>query len=364
MRGIAIICVFLFHAQEFLFPKFKLGDSTGKTGLLNLLPTAYGWTGVELFLLVSGFVIHLGFLSGNQQFNLSVFYSKRFWRIYPPYLLSLLIFCFTGAGINYYIYSHEGLKDLFAHLFLVHNLFDRFYFSINGVYWSLALEMQLYLLYPLLLWLRKKYGINKTTLIIWLIMPLSYGITYFILSGSKIAQANFVLNYWGVWALGALLAERYFYNQILFKKYRGVIAAAGFILIILAGFYISPALSALISVVAWLAFFEWVLHAQINTKTYTFKILIAIGLCSYSIYLLHEPPLFKMLSWFNILGPRSYLAFVKAIPAFALIFVVSYLYYRIIELPSIKLGQYFRRKINLKSAPQSQKSTKPDRFDA
>jgi len=310
--------------------------------------------------LISGFVIHLGFLSGKKELNVSVFYSKRFWRIYPPYLIALLFFCFTGAGMPYYLYSHEGLKDLFTHLFLIHNLFDRYYFSINGVFWSLALEMQLYLIYPAFLLIRKKIGINKATIIVLLIMPLSYSATFFLMPGSTLAQPNFVLNYWGIWCLGALLAEKYFNGETLFKKYRGVIATIGFVAIVLAGYLVSPALSGVISIIAWLAFFEWTLYAPINTKAYFFKILIAIGLCSYSIYLLHQPPLYKILSWFNILGPKSYLAFLKTIPAFIIIFVISYLYYRIIELPSIKLGYYFRRKTNPKSTVQLKNKQQTD----
>ncbi len=147
LRGIAILCVFLFHSQQFLFPDATTGKNAGnqlqatgqlKSTILNLLPTAYGWTGVELFLLISGFVIHFGFLSGGQKMKPSVFYSKRFWRIYPPYLIALLFFCFTGAGLKYYFGTHEGLKDVLTHLFFVHNLFDRYYYSINGVFWSLV----------------------------------------------------------------------------------------------------------------------------------------------------------------------------------------------------------------------------------
>lgn len=111
--------VVLYHFELALFPGFEeMRHKDTKHIILNLSPTAYGWIGVQLFLIISGFLIHLGFLSRNDSLNTSTFYSKRFWRIYPPYLIVLLIFFATGIGIKNYSYSNEGYKDLFVHLFL------------------------------------------------------------------------------------------------------------------------------------------------------------------------------------------------------------------------------------------------------
>jgi peptidoglycan/LPS O-acetylase OafA/YrhL len=87
LRGIAILLVVLYHSQLVLFPHFEeIGKRDTKTIILNLMPTAYGWIGVQLFLIVSGFLIHFGFLSRNGSLNLVSFYSRRFWRIYPRIL--------------------------------------------------------------------------------------------------------------------------------------------------------------------------------------------------------------------------------------------------------------------------------------
>lgn len=312
--------------------------------ILNLSPTAYGWVGVQLFLIISGFLIHLGFLSSNGSFNIAAFYSKRFWRIYPPYLIVLLIFFTTGLGFKYYSDSNEGYKDLFVHLFFIHNLFDKYYYSINPSFWSLALEMQLYLIYPIFLFIRKWLGLKKTIIIIFLLVPISYLAVHFMAPHSKLVAPGFISNHWFTWCAGAFLAEQYINDQRLFGKSSLIIALLGFITIILAGFFISFELSGLISVFAWIAFFEWLLHKEINTKTRINKYIAIIGIVSYSIYLIHQPLLNLAIPWFNFLGPKAYWAFIKPIPIFISIFIISYFSYRFIELPSIQFGYLLRKK--------------------
>lgn len=337
--------VVLYHFELALFPGFEeMRHKDTKHIILNLSPTAYGWIGVQLFLIISGFLIHLGFLSRNGSLNTSAFYSKRFWRIYPPYLIVLLIFFATAIGIKNYSYSNEGYKDLFVHLFFIHNLFDKYYFSINPSFWSLALEMQLYLIYPIFLFIRKWLGIKKTIIIIFLLTPASYFAVQSIAPHSKLVAQGFVFNNWFTWCAGAFLAERYINGQRLFGKFSLTIALLGSVATILSGFFIAIELSGVIAIFASIAFFEWLLHKEINIKTPINKALAIIGIVSYSIYLIHQPLIHLAIPWFNFLGPKAYWAFIKPIPIFISIFIISYFSYRFIELPSIRLGYLLRKK--------------------
>lgn len=95
LRALAIILVFLHHAQICLFPGYHVSDYTeagtlAVTGLpsaiLNFSPAAFGYTGVHLFLIISGFLIHMGTVRAETKgktFEGGTFFSKRFWRIYP-----------------------------------------------------------------------------------------------------------------------------------------------------------------------------------------------------------------------------------------------------------------------------------------
>ena len=71
---------------------------------------------------------------------------------YPPSRIGLAL---TGSSLS----SEEGRSQLWSHLLLIHNFNPAWIFALNGVFWSIAVEVQLYLLYPLLWKLRARWGI-------------------------------------------------------------------------------------------------------------------------------------------------------------------------------------------------------------
>jgi len=103
IRGIAILLVLTYPTLLYLYPNFEAKSYTKsgfliindwKTFLINFNPIGQGWVGVELFLVISGFLIHFIYLQTSCEFKWHEFFSKRFWRIYPPYIL-VLIFLFV-----------------------------------------------------------------------------------------------------------------------------------------------------------------------------------------------------------------------------------------------------------------------------
>ncbi len=362
LRGIAILGVFLFHSQSILFQNIPARSYVGgklvlnnfHEVLINFSPTSFGGSGVQLFLLISGFLIHYGYLCSTKIFSVTEFYSKRFWRIYPPYFLAICFFVFVNdvGGIQYYLHQKVGGISLIFHLLFIHNFSNKTFYGINVSFWSLALEMQLYLIYPIFLFLRNKLGVNKTigaTLIISFIL-LGGGMYLHILSAWNYNTS--ILKMWYVWAAGALLAEKYFLNKKLFQK--------GVKSIIIFSFLLSGASIATsytnnftdyFLTLGWLAFFEWFLYTKtISLNTAIFKILSTIGICSYSIYLIHQPLLKVMLNFFDRMSLINfghlniYLKSIDVIPVFIIVFLISYSLYIFIELPSVSIGKYFRGK--------------------
>lgn len=118
----------------------------------------WGFTGVHLFFVISGFLLAMPFmdgLAGTRAFPDTIsFWKRRFIRIYPPFLVSLIAFTLLR------IVTHTNVPsagNVLIHLFLVNNLVpDKDFYSINGVYWTLAAEMQFYVLLPLLALLVKR----------------------------------------------------------------------------------------------------------------------------------------------------------------------------------------------------------------
>ncbi len=95
-----------------------------------------GFFGVEIFFFISGFCLFYGPAQG-----LSRFAYKRAIKIVPSYLLCL------GVSL---LLVRAGPRDIFTHLLFIHNWFPETYGSINGVLWSLAVEVQFYCLFPLI----------------------------------------------------------------------------------------------------------------------------------------------------------------------------------------------------------------------
>jgi peptidoglycan/LPS O-acetylase OafA/YrhL len=155
LRGLAIIGVVLFHIDYFL----------GRAGF-GVVPNifhhlvSFGWAGVDLFFVLSGFLI-TGILydTRNQPGYLRVFYSRRALRIFPVYYFFLLCFfglgpvLLTATGHGGFIQHHiQPSTQVFAWLYLV-NWFGgarhlTYFSDFIKHFWSLAVEEQFYLLWP------------------------------------------------------------------------------------------------------------------------------------------------------------------------------------------------------------------------
>ena len=193
-----------------------------------LLPLSYGWAGVAIFFVVSGFCIHLSFERQGREWK--EFFIRRFFRIYPAYLLTLLVFAllFPATRLDFSS-GHDGWLQFISHLLLIHNFNPQTSSAIDGLLWmALSLsEVQLYLIYPLLLMLVAKSGWRRTMFVLavceiliqgvqatlgWLLGPESpVGFRPFIYDFSLLFYLVKVspLAYWFSWSLGAFVADAF-----------------------------------------------------------------------------------------------------------------------------------------------------------
>ena len=364
MRAVAIMVVFAVHALTGLIPNY--GDySYGANGLLelngvksvvlNLNPLAFGWSSIHLFLLISGFGIHLGYLRSEGSFSARKFFNKRFWRVYPPYLLILLFMCVFRRGIVYYFFTKEGMTDFVSHLFLVNNFSNTTFFTIDGTFWSLAAEVQLYLLYPLFRYSNARVGVKKTFL--W-IFGISMALQLIGVATNNYGPVNFAYDwspfkFWFVWAAGAWLAESYHNQKRVFGN-KGLMWTFGLLAILTVSkcFSMTQYFQTYIATFMWMAFFEWfVTTEKIKATGWIAKVLISVGLCSYSMYLIHLPYLRQLMSLFSINPYPDHSGLVKYVDllvkpavAFVIMYLISYSMYILIEQKSIAIGQQLRKR--------------------
>jgi len=363
LRGAAILLVLTVHAwvgmfYPFQFLKYKgfwldYKAHTARELFTNFFPFAFGWTGVELFLIISGFLIHYGYMN-SKKFNFLLYFNKRFLRIYPPYLFALLFFAFE-TGLN------TTMKDFFYHIFLIHNFDEQTISGINSSFWSLALEFQLYLIYPLFLYTRKKMGMGKSVIIIAAI-SLILSILRIIYNFESLAYQTSVFRLWIVWVMGAFLAEKYVKGQRLanLKCYHLILILL--FLISLSFTILYKYFSAFYFTIFYILFIDWFINRESDIRNVILKKLYAFvvfaGLCSYSLYLIHKPLLDNLLRYFNFMNLRRIWSPFKSIDVVIIFFVLgllSHSLYTFIELPSIRFGKYFYKRFLMKTDIRSPK---------
>lgn len=153
LRFIAIGTVILFHLVVNLGFKSPVAYAIPPSGNLLVAVARHGFRGVELFFIISGFILAYPFAShrllGKPPVNLGQYFLRRLTRLEPPYI-ACMVFLFVvrvagGNGSVAHLFPH-----LAASLVYCHNLFFQSENPVNNVAWSLEIEVQFYLLVPLL----------------------------------------------------------------------------------------------------------------------------------------------------------------------------------------------------------------------
>ncbi|NRR29105.1 acyltransferase [Oxalobacteraceae bacterium] len=164
LRALAALWVMFGHAHLFVLGWNALPALAGL--LLNWL--LYLHLGVDIFLVLSGFCLALPVVRNGFRLSTStaVFFAGRAVRILPPYLatlgLILLVNAFVplarwgrhAAGLT----SEIPAAELWANVLLLQDVLPQ-YNTINGPFWSIAAEWHLYLLFPLAVWILRRFGV-------------------------------------------------------------------------------------------------------------------------------------------------------------------------------------------------------------
>lgn len=147
-RGMAVMLVTAFHL--FLWSG-SLGSAL-PSGFDALGIFGNGWIGVGMFFIISGYCManssKKAFSSGFSAKRYGLYFLKRYLRIAIPFYISIVFWLVLIRGFGIAV-KPTGISDVLSHILFVHNFSERTFFSISGVYWSLAVEMQFYALLPI-----------------------------------------------------------------------------------------------------------------------------------------------------------------------------------------------------------------------
>ncbi|WP_456374248.1 acyltransferase family protein [Thiolapillus sp.] len=150
LRGIAAVWVALWHLWGFAGrPAYELNLGDMHIDLTPLVRT--GWAGVDIFFVLSGFVLGLAYcqawLGNRPAVKTREYFRRRLLRVLPAYyvqiLILLLIMLLAGRAL-------PSVRDLLPQLLMLHNILGSPETQLNPVYWTLPVEFDFYLILPLL----------------------------------------------------------------------------------------------------------------------------------------------------------------------------------------------------------------------
>lgn len=169
IRGLVALYVVLGHFASMSDPNVPLGKPSLSPDWLQaaMAPLWFGHLAVAAFIVLSGFCLQTSLFSSNDPKlrNAKRFFKRRARRILPAYYACLAISIWVaihvtplGNGPPFNEYLPVTQENVLAHVALIHNLSPDWMYKINGVLWSIAVEVQLYFLFPLLVRTMSKIG--------------------------------------------------------------------------------------------------------------------------------------------------------------------------------------------------------------
>lgn len=246
--------------------------------------------GVPLFFVISGFILGMPFaasyLHRERAVPLKKYFLRRLTRLEPPYVLCLLLF-FALKLLAARGSASELFPNLMASIFYVHNLVYGMPSVINFVAWSLEIEIQFYILAPVLalVFVIGNAGVRRAALCVLLV--LATGISTL---GARNSAIQFsLLGYAQYFLAGFLLTEFYLFGG---EKRQGnwlwdLVSAAGWAMLLAL---LVRGGAPIVWIGPWLilALYIAAFHGVAMNRLVTNVWITTIGGMCYSIYLLHN----------------------------------------------------------------------------
>ena len=327
LRAVAVLSVLFYHLHI-----------TGFSG---------GYIGVDVFFVISGYLITSLINSEIQRgsFSLKKFYLRRVRRLAP----ALIVMLVPVALVAYIVLKPDDLRSFGLSFMLLPVTLQNVVYLAEGEYfrgaelkpllhtWSLSVEEQFYLLWPVILIYLGRFQFKIKLILVGSLIIGSFVFNLALMSITP--KASFFLLPPRAWELGvgclvALLAANEFFCGLLTEKIKTLLAFVGLLAVLYSVFWFTsetpfPGASALIPVVGT----SFLLFSEIGSLTgigkfFSLPLMVRIGLISYPMYLWHWP-IISLLRQFQIDSTQPVIAVTIV---FATI-VLAEITYRFVESP-------------------------------
>jgi len=176
LRFLAIFPVVVQHLSERLERNAVIEFRHGTEYIISNFVTNRGFIGVYIFFVISGFILGMPFaahhLKGGKKVSIKSYFLRRLSRLEPPYIIVMLGITILLVVMGYYtwqeILPHFGASILYLHSIIYHS-----WSYINPPVWTLEIEVQFYILAPLLAYLFfsiKSKNLRRATLVAFIVV--------------------------------------------------------------------------------------------------------------------------------------------------------------------------------------------------
>lgn len=347
LRFLAITLVFIHHVNAYYAHSILMPINSNVTS--TIFNT--GYIGVQFFFAISGFILALPFasrfLKRSPGLPIKQYLLRRVSRIEPPYFISIIVVALLQL-------RHTPVSILFPHFitsfFYLHNMIiGRDYNLLNAVTWSLEIEVQFYLLAPLIC---RVFYLRSNALRRCAIIGIGIAgiVIYHGLAALHMQLPTTLLSEIQYFAVGLLLADLYLVNwkhthgsQFFWDMFSLLAFASIIPILIYSGR--DGLLTAIIIPVLILIIYIGVFRGQILRSFFCNRWLVTIGGMCYTIYLYHNIFITGRLSmltvkYLQLSNSYSINCIVQILCQSVVIIPVCALLFLLFEKPFMKKGWY------------------------
>ena len=348
LRAIAILMVYLYHVWQFSGSP-RLG---GFGHWIDRMPA-----GVDLFMVLSGFCLFWPIARRpDRPWDWREYARRRIRRIVPPYYASILVMSLLPPLLVIaYRFAHlpanwqpaPSIWQYVTHLTFTHTFFPETWSGIQGCYWTLGLEAQFYLVFPICVWLFQRIGI-------WVTLPMvASSIAYRIVVGAMGANLTWTgsflltITFLGRWMefaggmLAAWIVARRAWMSVRMGWALALLAVIWYWLGAMspaATVQLFPAREILLALAFGTAAVSVCSSNTLIRAILQSRLVVFCGLISYSVYLLHQN-----IGWYTAefarrslhLNGAARLAFML-MPGLPAIVALSYCFHWLFEKPFMR----------------------------